>query len=269
ELPIYDMDPERALAIVRQEDQSRVARNENLQRAGEIQQSQQNKISTGLRSAADRFGGVGPEGIPENVYLGIENEAIDAVAKKKMNPDQAAKFFSKKVEQIGRDYLDTKGLGNWLMAWGDSKQTKGTLENLQKKFDERGDLRNWRDTLVANNGLSWPMASSMAYPVQKNRNLHGYLQKVPKVDYLVGKPPSQERQTEIFSEILEKMDDKTSPLAVAQYLQRKGYDHTAFLQELMQKRDELKGWQIDELSKPFPSIPKMNDLWIMSQIGVN
>ena len=182
QLPYYEMDPQGSMQIIRDEDASRVARNENLIKAGQIQEAQQQKISSGLRSTADRFGGVGPDGIPENVYLNVENEAIDAVARGQMTPDQAAKKFSKNIEEIGRDYNDVKGLGNWLMAWGNPAQTLDSIKNLRKNFEKRGDLRNLRDSLVAQNGLSWPMASSQTYPVKKNKPLYGFLKNIPKID---------------------------------------------------------------------------------------
>ncbi len=221
--------------------------------------------------------------IPENLYKTYENEAINAVIPKSMGgggltEDQATDEIGKKIDQASREYSNLKALGGWELLTKPAAETQRNIENLRKEFEKRDDTRNMADSLVADVGLSYPMAYAQAQPVHKNKELNSKIKSIPtleKTEHLFTTDiPNQKEKTLKVSEDLAQIFKKNkdiSPLAVAYELDKKNYDMGEFLQYLTDHQDELNlgVQQVEQLTKSFNTLnPPMADWWLQSWSGI-
>ena len=263
----YQYDPTGAIEDERIKDARRVARGKSLIDKGERELSIQKGITGDLREKAGTFGGIGPKGIPENVYQDIENKAIQDVDERKLTPDQVIKKYTKEIDQIGREYEDLRGIGSYSAVWGDPKATLNSMKQIKKGFKERGDEENFIETLVGQNRHSYPFAYSQAYPVNEDKKVYSILKGLKKIDPVLGIAPSQKIQNKIMDDIISNITNESSILSIASYLYRKGYDKNLFMEKLGDKRDSLSGKQLKEMRKPWAPL-NMQDLFMYSVIGV-
>lgn len=256
---------ENALNFVEQEDAKAHTRSQEIQSKRQKEQDVLNKVKADLQEKFDRLGA--KEYVPTNVYEELENKAIEAVKSGRMTEHQAGKEFGKELERIDRDYASLDGLGNWFFSFGNPKNTQGNINALRENFAKRGDLRNFADSLIAKNGLSPEMAYSQAYPVQNDANVMGALRDVKPIYKFKAK---EAETSKIVEKIAKRMGKNSSPLAIGMYLRRKGYDPSVFYEYLNNNRDELglTEVQVNQLGKPQPHFPNKNDLWLMSQMGM-
>jgi len=265
----YKNDFENALQAAEQEDVINKSRSQQLQSAGQSQINAQNILKNELQKAREKFGA---GNIPSDVYQPIENDAIKSMLPKEeggegLTQQEATQRFVPQLDQLARDYQAVSDLGDWSFAW---TGTPTNIRNLQKKFAKRNDLRNFADTLVAKNDLSPAFAYSLAYPVEQDNKTFPFLKNLKKIDpVLSAKNPTTETR-KISEDLAKKMDKESSPLSIAHYLYRKGYDPQVFLDYLVDNQDklDLTAKQVQQLDKPWQVFPKINDVFLMSKIGI-
>lgn len=224
---------------------------EQAQRTG--QASVENTLKTKLQNQAKRYGA---ETVPGNELEAIENLAVKSVLPKsqggeELPEEQAAKKYSKMLDAIGRDYSSLnskKGLTKYTRSSDIVKE----LEPMRKRFEERGMLENFADTIQSKLTLSPKRAYAIAYPLDEKSPLFQGLEKLPKLNPAEFSTKAIRRvQSEKF--IPQIADDlgNASPLAVADYLQKKGYDADSFLDYLIDNEPlfDFSEQQQRELSK--------------------
>lgn len=204
--------------------------------------------------------------IPDNVYQDVENETLNAVEKGKTELE-AAKEGRNKLDKISREYNSVQGLGNWTYPFQSPKGATQAIYSLRNDFKKRNDLENFADTLVGENGLSYPKAYYVAYPVEDNpalakdikslKNLHPSLDDAGK------------ETNKLVEKLAKNLGKEGSPLSVAEELRSKGYDPNIWMQYLIKnKRNlDLTERQARELGKTINWLPNLNDVWFFIGSG--
>lgn len=270
----FGNDPQKAIEYENQID----ATNEKIALANQAKHENLSRIQDNVVSRLGEHAKNLEAQVPANVYSKIEDEAIQATKPKSeggrgLTEQQAMKEYGEKLDEISRDYKSLDSIGNWGITQRKSKDTLGSLNSLQKKFEQRNDTENFADTLVANNGLSDPMAYSIAQPISREPALNKEMKSISDLNKNFSrlKPVDPILKTkEIAPRLARALGEKGSPLAVAHELEKLGYDGSTWLDYVNEHRDELglKEWQGRQLDKPRNLIPKLNDWWLSSFTGV-
>jgi hypothetical protein len=275
---LYKNDPNNAIQAAIQEDQSNQNRNVAQQNKRKTQQDVQERVQNELRTQSQNAG----VKIPDNVYSDIEDRALEAVNSGRMTELEAGKKYKKELDAISRDYQSVKDLGTWKLISKSASANKDAMESLRKKFEQRDDLENFADTLVAENNLSPSKAYYKAYPVSKNKELNNEISKLkdinPKIIDERTKMPTaltdEERVLDTLTasrKIAPKMGRESSPLAIAEELKAKGYDPNVWLNYVDKNRKKLNltERQARQLDKPRNFISTLDDIWLFSFSGLD
>jgi hypothetical protein len=268
----YKNDPQNAINEQVQIDQQENNRSLALQGERKGQQDVQNTVKSGVNNQIQAL----KADIPANVKSKLEDEAIKSVLSKEdggegLTEQEALKKYGAKADEISRDYNSIKALGNYSFIAQNPENARSSIDNLREKFKERDDLENFADTLIAKNGISTPKGYYLAYKLSENKPLNNFLVKLPEAHRTATEDPKFET-LKIAPKIASMMEDKvTSPLAIYEELNSKGYDGDAFLNYLVKERknlnlSELQGRQLD---KPRTWMPNANDRWLFLLSGLD
>lgn len=251
-----------ALEAAIKEDQSLLGQTQALQNQRKAQQDVQKELNTQLDAARTGANAI----IPDNVYQPIKNKAFDDVREGRKTEAEAADAAVKEMDKISRQYNAVKGLGNWTLPFAKSKDLDRSIENSRKEFKERNDLPNLAKSLVGLNGLSYPNAYALTYPLDEIPKLNSFVQSLNKPDRSYKIEGSTK---EISPKLAELMGKEGSPLAIGEGIRLKGYDPNIWLNYLIENKRELKLTpdQVEELSLTSNWFPNMNDIWIQSGRG--
>jgi len=268
---LFENDLNKAYESAVQEDATNLQRSQAIQASGQSQKTAQESIKTQLRDLNQKFGG--GKIVPENMYNRIQNEALESMLPKSeggegLTEQEASQKYIGKLDKIARDYKAVDDLGDWTMAWQSRNSVLTNMENLRQQFEKNNDLENYADYMISHNDLSPRFAYSRAYPINKDIPVYQELKNLKSIDpSLIDAPKTETKK--IMKKIAEKLNPNSSPLSIAHYLSRKNYDPQPFLEYLVQNQDQLKltAAQVRQLSKGQQLFPKLNDLWLMSQIG--
>ncbi len=271
---LYKNDPNNAIQAATQEDSQNQAINQSQQNKRKTQQDVQTRIQQELKTQADNAG----VKIPDNVYSGIEDEAIDAVNSGKMTELEAAKHYKKKLDAISRKYEAVKTVGKGTLITRFPKENKDALRSIRNDFKQRDDLENFADTMVSENGLTFPKSRYMAYPISEIKELNNTIKSLPELEldttlFEDAVHPDKARKATLGAapKIAQEMGQKGSPLAIAEELKSKHYDPYAWMEYLDKNREKLKlaEWQARELDKPRSFVPSIDDLWMFFFSGLD
>ncbi len=215
--------------------------------------------------------------VPANTYSKIEDEAIQSTKPKKeggqgLTEQQAMKKYGEKLDEVSRDYEAINTIGNWGITTRKPSETARSIESLQTKFKERGDVENFADKLISTNKLSAPYAYSKANPTKDYRGLDSKLRSIPNLETTetmfetVKDPNSKVKTYEISKSLAPFLKEGASPLAIAFELDKKGYDSSSWLDYLKDHREELglSESQGREIDKPKNLFGTINDWWLQT-----
>lgn len=241
----------------------------------------QDKVVSKLKSDSERRGATGKYAIPDKIYSTIENQAIDAVRPKGeeggkgMTEQAAAKEGADKVERVSNAQETISKIGDWRLPFKNPAETKRSLKEVQKVYDEFDDTKGMAETLMAKNGLSPWKAYSIAQPISNVPAANNFLKELKKLPgnetiglgtYRKTKETSADETKKIAPKLAKMMkeNEKLSPLAIAHELEKKNYDPEVWLSYLTENKDkyDLRQRQIDQLQVTRPLITPLNDWWL-------
>jgi len=262
---LYQGDPHKAIAAAQAEDQSLQAQNTALKAQRQGEQDVQTRIENEFQNRVQSLNAQ----VPGDVFNKIRDKAIQDVANGKLTEKQAADKYGKEIDSVSRDYKALDTLGNWKILANKPNENLREINSIQKKFQERNDLENFADTLIAKNGLSPAKAYYLAYSPSNSKKLNSEISNLPKIHETRTEDPSYET-LQIAPKIAKEMGKEASPLAIAEELAAKGYDPSEFIKYVDKNRKELdlSERQARELDKPRNLIPTMNDFWLFSMSGL-
>lgn len=277
---LYGNDPQKAIQAAEQEDAQEQSINQAYQQQRQGEQNIQNSVQSNLQNQSNLLNSK----VPPDVYSDIEQRAIKSILPKEEGgeglTDQEAKIkYGKELDNISRDYSNLNSIGNWTLPFQKTSEILRNLNSSRKSFKERGDLRNFADSLVSQNGLSNSKAYYLTYPSSDIPELNKTLSKIPDInpkltlreDIFERKHPYNQNEIlhQISPKLAKDMGKEGSPLSIAEELSSKGYDPAIFLNYLDENRKklELSERQIDELAKPRNFFPTLNDIWLFKKIG--
>lgn len=270
---LFENDINQAIQAAENENLRNLQRSQAIQAAGQAQMTSEQNLKNELRALNDRWGG--GELIPENVYNKFQNEAIKSMLPineggEGLTQQEATQKYIPKLEEIARDYKALDDLGDWTFVWGSAESALTNIKNIRKKFKKNDDLENFADYMIGHNDLSPRMAYSLAYPIEEDPNVYNEVKKLKKLDPVLSTKSPKKEGVAIIDRIVSKMTPDSSPLAIANYLSRKGYDPQPFLDYLVENQDQLglTVKQARQLNRGSQLVPKINDLWIMSTLGI-
>lgn len=269
---LFGNDPDKAIAWAQEKANREQQINQAYQTKHKNLSDIQDNVVKRLQAHSTRLGA---NKVPANTYSKIEDRAIQDTKPKNeggrgLTEQQAMKEYGEELDKVSRDYSAVDALGNWGIVGRPASNTLANLKALQKKFETRGDTENFADTLVAENGLSNPMAYSIAQPVSREKLLNNAISKLPQVHLTKSEDPVYETSL-IAPKLAKSLGEKGSPLAVAHELKQKGYDPNAWLDYVDDHREELKlmDWQGRQLDKARNLLPTWNDWWLGAWSGIN
>lgn len=225
------------------------ARNKEIQEAYQKQERTALGKETTVKQALDtEIKRLGLNNIPPKSYQKFEEKILNAVLSKKdggegLTQEQAIKKYSDELGQVNRDNLQLENLSPWSPDEFDRQ-----INSLQKNFSSRNELQQMMDKLISEYQLSPLYAAHRAYPVKSSKAL----KDIGKRGYL---------NIKNMSDLKNEMGKSGSPLSISYELVENGIDPTPWLKYLDSHRDDLEGWQIDQLSKNANTI-NLKDIWL-------
>lgn len=246
QLPIWKSDPQSAMNIIDQKYKSLESQNLALQQRRQNELNVQNTVKNRLGELNTRLNNV----VPGDVYNDIENETLNSMKSDKQGgknytEEEAAKEGNEKLRIASRQYESLKTLGGISNYYRNPKTTINGLNVLQKQFKERGDLRNFADSIINETNMSAPKAYSIAYPISDYPKVSEVISSLPNL-----KINDPDTTPDIIPMLFKKMGTEASPLAIANSLDAKGYNGNAFLNYARQNQDKLAPDQVEQLAKP-------------------
>jgi len=243
------------------------ARNQEIQKSYQGQEAtavaKEEKVKAALKAEVEKLG---LKDVPPKSYQKFEENVLNDIKSKRdggkgLTQEQAVKANSKQLEEADRDFKDLGSLSGW-----SPRDFNRQVNALQKNFANRGDQQQMRDQLISDYGVSPWYASHRAYPIKKDD-----MPTLNRLGIQVGTPNRggvsfNEVNDGTYANLKKEMGDKGSPLSVAYELDQRGEDPRAWLNYLNKHKDDLKGWQIEELSKN-TNIINLMDLWLGSFEG--
>lgn len=277
---LYKNDANNAIQAATQEDSQNQSINQAQQNKRKTQQDVQSRVQSELKDQASKAG----VKIPDNVYSQIEDDAIDSVNSGEMTELEAAKHYKKELDSISRDYQVLKTIGTGKLISTTPSSNKKSIKSVRDKFDERDDLENFTDTLVAENGLTYPKASYLGYPISKNKELNNHFARLKdignKTSFEKGYPEhtstsGEDRIIKTMGEalkILPLIKPTDSFFAISEELASRGYDPEVAMDYFDKNRKKVKGLtavQNREFEKPRSFVPSIDDLWMFYFSGLD
>jgi len=269
---LFRRNPEAAINEVNQREALKEKKSVALQGMRENEKRLQSDISNALDQQRQQSNAL----IPDDIYKDLRDEAVNSILPKDrggqgLTDQEANKQYRDKLKEISRQYGDLETVGNFRLPDLSPKQAWKNLNSIRENFKERGDLRNFADTLIGVNKLSPQRAYATAYPISEIPSLHKLMSKIPNVKDKfshTGIVKSDFNADEILKEmtphIAKEMGQEGSPLAIYQALEEKGYDPEYFIDYVNKNRKKLNlnDRQAEELGKPRSAIPYLSDLWL-------
>lgn len=266
--------PEAAMAAAAQEDQQ----NQAISHANQAARQSAIGVEDRVRGQLQNLRKDANVQIPDNVFQQVENDVLEKV-EQGLGELEATKEGQKKLDEISRQYKEFDTIGNWTAPFKDANATRRSLNSLRNDFRKRNDLENFADSLVGRNGLSYPKAYSVAYPIQEYKEVSSVLNSLPELKNEMGftkgyaSPIKPEKQTIAAAKRLAPFikSSGASPLAVAEELRQKNYDPDVFLDYLGKNKDtlEMSARQERELNKTRNWFPSLNDIWFFVGSGLD
>ena len=279
---LYGGNPEKALAAAELEDNRAQTRSNAIQGVRTKQQAVQDKVTSSLAEQAQNLG----VDLPGDVFSAVEDKAINAVKPvgeggEGLTEQEAKKKYGKELLDISKQYQEIKDIGKGRLLTRSAAGNKKALRSLRDQFKTRDDLQNFRDNLIAENGLSPSKASYVTYPVTDNKELSGVISGLknrnPKLNT---KTMTYDRLSNedsvIFStgaaaKVAQKLGKNDSLLSIAEEMKSRGYDPEVVMDyfDKNKKKLNLSALQLDELGKPRDFTPSFDDLWMFYFSGLD
>lgn len=278
---LFKTNPKEAIQAI--QDRENLKEKRNLQY--QTQRQNEQKIQKDIGDVLDTQRRDANVKIPENVYSDIKDKAINSVLAKELGGEgltdqQANKKYRDNLNEVSRQYESMNTLASGDLPMRSPSEIRRNLKSLREDFKKRDDLRNFADTLVGVNKLSYPLAYHEAFPPSEIPELSKTLNKIPDVNPVVSfnkgyfeKNKTDYKPDAILKQITPKlakdMGKEGSPLAISEELSSKGYDPSYFMDYLNNNREklDLTGRQSDELTKPRNFLPTLDDLWLFKLSG--
>lgn len=273
--------PEAAMQGAENIDQSKLSRSQAIQNQKLGEERVQNNVRDELAKQVQALG----SHVPGNVLSDIQDRALDDVRTGKKTEIQAAKDYGKEIDEISRDYQKIEEIGDGSF-FKTAKGNRDAIKNLQEKFEKRNDLRNFKDSLVANQLVSQSKASYLAYPPNRNKELSNTLVKLEDINTKTNPKTTlpeiisdEDRNLKTLNAALKiapvngkgSLKPGDSLLSIAEELKAKGYDPQAWMNYVGKYKDKLNlsKLQLDELSNPTDFTNSLNDIWMFSFSGLD
>lgn len=244
----------------------------------DLRQDVQTKTENELKNEIATLVGGNNSKIPGDVLSKLQSDAIADVRDGKLSEKDAAKEYGKKALQIDKQYSDAYAIGDKSLIFKNPKQVANAINGLRKQFKSRNDQHNLAKTFISENGFSPAFAYSKAYDMADTPKLNAAIQELPKIGVnlgfidtigkaITGIPDTQKKQKslQVAKKLAPLLDKESSPLAVYEALDSKGYDPEVWISYLIDNQDQLNLTlnQVDELTKSKGAFQGMiNDLWI-------
>jgi hypothetical protein len=262
QLPLWNQDPEAALALVDQKVTADRNRNASLQQRGKNERDIQNTLKTRIGEGFNKLG----VSIPGDLSQKLEQKGFNLIRPKDqggqgMTEEAASREITSEADKIARQYAGVNtlgGIGSWLR---NSESTYDKLGVLQKEFKERDDLRNFAQQVGNSLDISAPKYYSIAYPLQDKPKLFDFYKKLAPL-----KTGMQDPTDQIAPQLFDLMGVDGSPLSIANALNSKGYDGNRFLKYASGRQKELAPDQVNQLA--LPTSPTLGDVFIENMGGV-
>jgi hypothetical protein len=278
----FGNDPQKAIDYV----SAQTSRNQQIAQEEQTRYSNlttlQKNIEDNINKHADNLG----VDVPANVRSEILKEAVNSVKPKKsggqgLTEAEAKDKYGKQLDSISRDYKNLDAIDSWGMFRKTPSSILNSLKTTSDDFAKRKDSENMADTLISDQNLSPSRAFSIAYRVDRDKDLNSELKKIPSVNTL-GKPAKSGFQRVLTPEVVAEKtlevskkfakyleNENNSPLAIGYELEKKGYDPQVWMQFVNDNADELRLFprQRRELTKTDSWTGTMNDWWLNSFTG--
>lgn len=260
-LPIFQSNPQEAINIEDQKDLAAERQSNALQARRKTQLDVQNKIKDGLEALHNRYNNI----LPGDVYTDIENDTLQSIKSKAqggegLTESQAERNGAERLKEVSRQYQSLKTLGGISNYFRNPRTTLNGLDVLQKQFKERGDLRNFADSIIAETNASAPKAYSIAYPIKDYPKLNSFIQGLPKL-----KANDPDYTADIVPKLFNLMGTEASPLAIGNALNAIGYNGNAFLNYARERQNKLSPNQQEQLS--LPTTTSLGDIFMENMWG--
>jgi hypothetical protein len=266
---LYGNDIEKAVLLENQIDNDMQAQNSalQLQRTGET--DVQNTVRTSLANQHALL----KSNVPATIFSKIEDEAIRSVLStdqggRNLTEQQAAKEYGDKLRRISEDYTSIVQLRNTGLQPLQRGEIKRKIENLQKRMAERGEQKEFADRLISDANLTPRYAFRIAYPASDSPKAVEAIDALP--DQKAKGPIKKGRQRISYEEqipkIAESMGKNSSPISIADALEKRGYDSTQFLKFLNDNKDELLTPNQSDQLKYINERPTLQDLFLFPDL---
>lgn len=255
---------DRAKAIVEKTDKSRVSREKQFEDKRNLALKEFNGTVETIRQ---KHG----DGIFKDVSgRGLQdfNEALDARIASGENPVLAAQKLGKDLDRYADSKINLIAEGNKSYFGRKGSRTKEIIKAAQNEFAKVGRQEDMKNILINNHNLSEDLAASFAYPIKESKDVFSKLESLPSIKgegKLGFRDKAHEGAIKFANDIIKNIESTDSIQSIANYLGQKGYDKTAFVDEIRRmsalKKFEPNARQSREILKSPPSIAPLGDLY--------
>lgn len=260
----YGYDFENAL----REQKSITQRNQDIQAAHQKQEETAVKKEETLKKAfdteSDRLGIYpiastvgGPSNYDPKLYQKFEEKLLNSILPKSeggegLTQEQAVKKYSDELQKSYESYKDLSSLSPWSPI-----EFSRRADTIQKNMAALGpDAQNvMMNKLITDYRVSPMYAAHKAFPIKDMPTLKKSGMKTGTGKFGVTYPKVN------YAQLKKEMGNTNSPLSVAYELDQMGQNPTEFLKYLDKNREDLKGWQANQLGRNVNLI-NLQDFWL-------
>jgi len=206
--------------------------------------------------------------VPGEIQRKYLEQMEERVLDKGESFQKVADEFSRKGLEYAKANQKLKTIGRGL---GDSTaDLKRSINDVRKVYEDSDALNLMRNDLIAYNGLSPEAASTLTYPISKNKQLEQKLDGISKnARYRAENPKSYAK---IVEEVGKNIKPGDSINSIAMFMRKKGYDpqqvKNRIYQEYEQGNISLTNEQREEAKETTSFFPYLSDILLFERLNM-
>lgn len=211
--------------------------------------------------------------VPGNYIKKKIDDEDKLVASGKKTTLQAAEDASKDINSYAKVRQANKTEGKKWMLSKKPTETRSLIDSQRKAYAERAELDTFVDDLITNHDLSRARAEAIAYPLNSNKSLKGWIDNQPKKSFLqsiANTTKDQDKGRKLAKELPKYLGLNDSLGSVIVGLSDKNIDPGTFIDQVRKMHDNneisLSKHNADLLNKLGTTTPTIGD-WFLYTLG--
>lgn len=202
----------------------------------------------------------------------FKNKAYDDVLRGKLTEKEAINKYTKEALDFAKTKANFDALG--FSSLFNAEDTMRSVDAVRKQYQDLGRLEEFNNELISKFNLTDQNASSLTFPLEKNKELNTYINSLPQKIYARSKKATKGKaidDREVVDQIAKHIGDDDSIFSILKDLESKNYVPTDIMQLISEDwkngKIRLNERQARELEKPANPRPSLGDLFLFKFAG--